>query len=130
MKGSVLGGTLAIGLAALGVGLGCSEERGAVHEEMDAAAEAAREGAAASAGEAALGLARDAAEAVDARGAVGAAEAGVDAAADETLRNLDTTTKAGEEAYDEARKRGEKRIEAAGEAYDAALEVPEEKQAE
>lgn len=55
---------------------------------------------------------------------------GAEAVAEELSGNVENSGRVYDEAYDDARKRGENPIEAAGEAYDAVLATPEEKEKE
>lgn len=47
---------------------------------------------------------------------------------DELSENVENSARVYDETYDAARKAGEDRIEAGGEAYDAVLDIPEEEE--
>jgi hypothetical protein len=130
---------LLVGLALVGFAAGCSEDRGSaqqeareagqvVGEEARGLGDAAEQGAAAKAARDAEATARQAAAQLAAEGAAAAAEQDADAVGDSLRKNIDETRSAAEEAYEEDREEGEGRLEAAGDAYNAVLDVPRDKE--
>jgi hypothetical protein len=137
MKRSIVAGSIALAAAAL-CAVGCGEQRverdakraeNTVAKEAEELGSAAREGAAARTArdlEAAEGVA---AEAIDQKGIAGAAGQAADDVADTARANVEESTRTAEETYDAARKSGEGVVDAAGDAENAVLAIPDEKEA-
>ncbi len=134
MQTRALGTSLVIVLTALAFGVACQgespresadAEANLVSEEVKELGDAARTGAAADAARAIGQAGRDTADQIRQGGALAAAESGVKDVAEKLEKNVENAAKVAEESYDSARKKGEGRLEAAGEAYNAVLDVPE-----
>jgi membrane-bound ClpP family serine protease len=83
-------------------------------------AAAAREGEAAKLAKDADASAREATKTMETPG-------GIEAAADEVVENIERSQNSMDETYEQDRAAGESVAEAAGDAYEAVLEIPEEK---
>jgi hypothetical protein len=137
MKRSIVASLFALVASTL-IGVGCSDQGAkqdarnaakAVAEEAGELGAAAREGAAAQAGRDIEAAGRDAADAVDREGVVDAARNAAGSAADTARAKVEESARTEQEAYDAARKSGEGVVEAAGDAENAVLAIPDEKDA-
>jgi hypothetical protein len=137
MKRSILAGGLAVVAVTL-FGVGCSDQglkqdaqkaAKAVAEEAGELGAAAREGAAAQAGRDLEAAGRAATDAVDSEGIAGAARNAADSAAETARANVEESARTELETYHAARKSGEGVVEAAGDAENAVLAIPDEKDA-
>jgi hypothetical protein len=106
-------------------GEAAEESAGDLRQMAEALAGAADEGAVARGVRAAGGVSREAAHEVEDHGVVGAVEEGAD-----VLRgNVEHSTQVAGQTYRDEREQGVGRIEAAGVAYEAVLEIPKTKAA-
>ena len=137
MRRAIIGGSLAVVVATL-VGVGCSDQgvkqdaqraADAVAKEAEELGSAAREGGAAQAGRELEAAERAAAPDVDAKGLADAARDAADSAVDTARANVEESERTFQETYDAARKSGEGVVEAAGDAENAVLAIPDEKEA-
>jgi hypothetical protein len=137
MRKTIFSGSLAVVASTL-LSVGCSEQ--SVKEEAQSAAkvvaevveelgEAAREGSAAQAGRDLEAAGRAAADAVEAKGLEQAAQDEAASVVDTARANVEDSTRTEREAYDAARESGGTVIEAAGDAENAVLAIPNEEDA-
>ena len=131
---SVASVVLLLALALTVISAACGEQAERAVESVDEAADVVDWEARELVDAAKEGGAADTAKAVEAmRETVDALEkkrGGAEAVAEELSENVENSARVYEETYDAARERGEGAIEAGGEAYEAVLDIPEEKKKE